>query len=86
VNDPVLHLAIVEYEHHEHPVLGEPYKLDLGDRGDRRSRHRHDAREARDIREQLGGVGNQGLRIVIRRDIEMTSNLGDGCLVEGPRA
>jgi hypothetical protein len=54
VNDPVLHLALVDHEYRQHAITGQGQKLDLTQGLPRRARHRDHAGLAADGRQQRG--------------------------------
>ncbi len=64
LQDPVLHLAAVDDQDREHPLVRQPEELDLRDRRVRLARDRHDAGELREAREELRGGADQRARVV----------------------
>ena len=73
LDDPVLHLTIVEHKHDEHAVVREPDELEVGEPRQLRTRHGDHAREPCQVGEQLRGVGEQGFRITAWRHIDVAA-------------
>jgi hypothetical protein len=81
LDDAVLHLAVVEDEHYQHPVLGQRHEFDLGDRGRAGARQGDDAGEPGRAREQLRDGRNQVGGAVATR-LDLAADLGGRRLIE----
>ena len=68
VDHPVLHIAVGRDDDDQHTALGQAQKLHVP-KGRGAARRNHHAHELRQAREQVGGIGDDFLRLVRRQDV-----------------